>query len=240
MTQMKARFKQHILIMFILLVGVSQLTFAHHGPVHIKTQEVLDRYATKARKNLKPYFVKAKIQYPPKELVLVGIKDESTLELYARSHKDSRWTYIRAYPIKKQSGVLGPKLKRWDGQVPEGIYRITFLNPNSLYHLSLRVGYPNKFDRKMGAADGRKQLGEDIMIHGDQVSIGCLAMGDDAIEEIFTLVADTGMQNTTVILTPVDFRRKTVSDIPNYSKLPNWIDQLYNQIRTKLKTLPPT
>ena len=80
------------------------------------------------------------------------------------------------------SGRLGPKLKEGDRQVPEGLYRVESLNPNSRYHLSLRVNYPNEQDKSYGRLDGRNNLGTDIMIHGKDCSIGCLAMGDPSCD----------------------------------------------------------
>ena len=76
-------------------------------------------------------------------------------------------------PVLGMSGKLGPKLGEGDRQVPEGIHRVESLNPNSLYHLALRVGYPNEEDRKHAAQEGRTNLGSDIMIHGKNSSIGC-------------------------------------------------------------------
>jgi hypothetical protein len=55
------------------------------------------------------------------------------------------------------------------------VYRIEHLNPMSSYHLSMKVSYPNAFDRRMAARDRRTNLGGDIFIHGKSVSIGCVA-----------------------------------------------------------------
>lgn len=87
------------------------------------------------------------------------------------------------------SGGPGPKLREGDLQVPEGVYRLTAFNPNSSYHLSLRVDYPNAEDRAaedraVARSDRRTSLGGDIFIHGKAVSIGCLAIGDPGIEEL--------------------------------------------------------
>src|SRR5207244_3968581 len=118
--------------------------------------------------------------YPPAELALLAFKQERLLEVYATDKKMGGFKFVQAYPILGASGELGPKLREGDGQVPEGLYAINFLNPNSLYHLSLRVSYPNDFDRAQAKRDGRQKLGGDIMIHGSFASIGCLAMGDEA------------------------------------------------------------
>jgi murein L,D-transpeptidase YafK len=98
--------------------------------------------------------------------------------------------------------VLGPKLREGDRQVPEGVYRIASLNPNSRFHLSMEVNYPNDFDRAMAAKDGRVNLGGQIFIHGGTASIGCLAMGDAVIERLFVLVARVGRENVRVVIAP--------------------------------------
>ena len=117
-------------------------------------------------------------------------------------------------------------------QVPEGLYRIESLNPNSTYHLALRVNYPNQFDKARGKLDAREDLGCDIMIHGKDCSIGCLAMGDKAAEDLFILAAKAGIRNVSVILTPVDFR---VRELPgNMPPVPDWTPELYQQVETEL------
>ena len=80
--------------------------------------------------------------------------------------------------------MLGPKLREGDRQVPEGVYTIANMNPNSISHLSLALSYPNDFDRARAAEDGRADntLGGSIMIHGGSGSIGCMAVGDEAAE----------------------------------------------------------
>lgn len=111
------------------------------------------------------------------------IKEEEVLELWLKEGKT--WESVKQYPILAMSGELGPKQKVGDEQTPEGFYRVVVggLNPWSSYHLSFNIGYPNRYDRELG------RTGSHIMIHGDAVSIGCFAMGDEAIEEIYTLVA---------------------------------------------------
>jgi murein L,D-transpeptidase YafK len=94
---------------------------------------------------------------------------------------------LKTFPILAQSGNPGPKHQEGDLQVPEGVYRIAVFNPESRFHLSLGLNYPNEADR--ARVDSRKP-GGDIYIHGSAVSIGCLAMGDEAIEQIFLLAYD--------------------------------------------------
>lgn len=91
---------------------------------------------------------------------------------------------FRSWPVCSVSGSLGPKLKEGDGQAPEGFYRVkpAQMNPSSSYHLSFNLGYPNAFDR------ANKRTGSFLMVHGSCVSIGCFAMTDAGIEEIWTLM----------------------------------------------------
>lgn len=204
-------------------------------------QSVSDRvqqYGKDVASRLKPDFEKAGVSYPPADVAYVAFKDTKILEVYARSVTSGPWRYIRTYPILRASGTLGPKLKEGDRQVPEGIYRSESLNPNSRYHLAILVSYPNAFDLKMAAAEGRSRLGGDIMIHGSSVSIGCLAMGNTAAEDLFVLVAHARGSPTKIIISPTDFRRN-----PNYVPVsgPPWLESLYKDLRRELQpfTLPP-
>lgn len=194
-------------------------------------KDVLRRYGPAADKRLRPRFQRAGVAYPPKRIALLGFKAEKRLELWAES--GGRWVLVHGYPVLAASGRAGPKLREGDRQVPEGIYRIEGLNPNSSYHLSMRLNYPNAFDLKHARAEGRTQPGSDIFLHGKAVSIGCLAMGDDAIEELFCLVARIGRANVTVILAPNDLRSgKPVTDLKT---APAWVPGLYQQIRKALQ-----
>ena len=110
-------------------------------------------------------------------------KDEAILEMFVRNRATGKYQLFRTYPIAAASGTLGPKLAEGDGQVPEGFYYVppAAMNPASQYHLSFNIGYPNAYDR------AHQRTGSAIMVHGNRVSIGCLAMTDAKIEEIYTL-----------------------------------------------------
>ena len=193
------------------------------------------QYGYRARNRLTPYFEQAGVEYPPKAIVLVGLKKERRLQLYAgSSYADLQ--FIRSYPVRGASGFLGPKLRAGDRQVPEGVYRVDAMNPNSSYHLSLRVNYPNAFDRRMARIEGRYNLGGNIFIHGKDRSAGCLAMGDSVAEELFVLVADNKTDLVRVILSPMDFRS---GKPPIYTPdMPAWTRTLYRQIKQELTKLP--
>jgi hypothetical protein len=193
----------------------------------------LAEFGAVARGRMQNGFSKAGVPYPPIRLTLLVLKEERRLEVYGGAPEKLR--FIHAYPILAASGVSGPKLREGDRQVPEGIYAIESLNPNSSYHVSLRLNYPNEFDRAQGKKDGRTNLGGDIMIHGKAVSIGCVALGDTAAEEIFTLAADTGLRNITVLCSPVDWRKPSA---PKETNGPAWTSELYAQIQTHVAALP--
>ena len=110
-------------------------------------------------------------------------KKEEVLEVWLQKD-NGEYALFLDYPICIYSGELGPKTREGDKQSPEGFYAVgrEALNPNSQYHLSFNLGYPNAYDRAHGYS------GSMLMVHGKCVSIGCYAMGDRQIEEIYTLV----------------------------------------------------
>lgn len=197
-------------------------------------EQRLAQYGPAARERLAPWFRQAGVDYPPAQVTLVGLKQERRLEVHA-ADKGGEWRFIRAYPILAASGNLGPKLKYGDCQVPEGLYEVESLNPNSRFHLSLRLSYPNEFDRTKAAQEKRTDLGGDIMIHGSNVSVGCLAMGDEAAEELFVLAAETKQRPVRVVLAPVDLRK---SKLARGLDLPPWTAELYRQVYQELERLP--
>ena len=135
------------------------------------------------------------------KLRILVFKNERRVEVHAPG-----WKTPREYTMTAFSGTLGPKLREGDGQIPEGVYGIEYLNPNSRFYLSLKVSYPNVSDRARAKADKRVNLGGDIMLHGKAVTIGCVPVGDDAIEDIFYLAYAVGIRNVSVIIAPYDMR----------------------------------
>ena len=135
------------------------------------------------------------------KLRILIFKNERRVEVHAPG-----WKTPREYSMTAFSGTLGPKLREGDRQIPEGVYGIEYLNPNSRFYLSLKVSYPNVSDRARAKADKRVNLGGDIMLHGKAVTIGCVPVGDDAIEDIFYLAYAVGIRNVSVIIAPYDMR----------------------------------
>ena len=145
--------------------------------------------------------------------VLIRIfKSTSLLEMWIEV--EGEYKHLKSYPICAYSGDLGPKLKEGDKQAPEGFYEVTkkSLNPNSKFYLSMNIGYPNRYDKE------HNRTGSFIMIHGDCVSVGCFAMGDDQIDEIYDLVEsalNSGQKSVQVQIYPF---RMTKKELQKHSK----------------------
>lgn len=164
-------------------------------------------------------------------LTLLCFKDERKIEVWV-AEKSAQKRLVREFPFTGFSGKLGPKLREGDRQIPEGIYKIEYLNPNSSYHLSMKINYPNDFDIEKGISDDRKKLGHDIFIHGKSATVGCIPIGDSNIEELFFMVAVTGVSNVQVIIAPYDMRKqKRDIEIPEIG----WEHELYSRIESSLK-----
>ncbi|GAT32093.1 hypothetical protein TSACC_2490 [Terrimicrobium sacchariphilum] len=172
---------------------------------------------------------RAGVAYPPERLIFIANKKERRIDLLVA--QEGRYRLVHSWPVLAASGGPGPKLREGDRQVPEGFYRFELLNPNSSFHLSLRVNYPNPEDIRRGAGEGitPAELGSDIMIHGGAVSIGCLAVGDPAVEEIFLLVARTGLDHAELLILP-DERLTVMDDRP-------WVNDLYARLRERMGEL---
>lgn len=195
----------------------------------------LAEFGTRSRARWRPWFQAAGVAYPPGHVLLAAFKREQRIDVYAGS---SPWdlALVRRVAMTAASGGPGPKLREGDRQVPEGFYDIDLLNPNSLYHVGLHVAYPNAFDERMAAVDRRRNLGGKIMIHGSDRSIGCIAVGDDAAEDLFTLAADSGLTHLSLLIAPRDFRR--TGERERLPGQPPWVDGLYADLEQRLMTLP--
>jgi murein L,D-transpeptidase YafK len=114
-------------------------------------------------------------------------KLEQELEVWVRHDDSEEYQLLKVFPICRSSGMIGPKRRQGDLQVPEGLYFIDRFNPSSSYHLSLGINYPNKSDWILADGD---DPGGDIFIHGNCVTIGCIPVTDELIEEIYILAVE--------------------------------------------------
>jgi murein L,D-transpeptidase YafK len=144
-------------------------------------------------------------------------KDEGVIELWMK--RDARFELFEVYPICRNSGALGPKQKAGDKQAPEGFYEVGAkqLNPNSKYHLALNMGYPNAYDKSWG------RTGDALMIHGACASIGCYALTNNNIEEVYALV-DAALANGQASIPIHAFPFRMTQDALIQRKNNKWID----------------
>ena len=174
-----------------------------------------------------------KIVWPPARLTLLAFKRERRMEVWG-ANATGAFALLKSYKILAASGGIGPKRREGDLQVPEGLYRLPELNPRSSYHLSIRVDYPNS-DDIAHAAVPRDEMGGDIYIHGSDVSIGCMALGNQAIEEVFLMAAMVPESSRRIIIAPYDFRRTQPPALPRSQ---GWVTELYKRITAELRAFP--
>ena len=157
-------------------------------------------------------------------ILFVAYKSEKKLNVYAKNKTTSTYTLLSSYDICASSGSIGPKRMQGDGQVPEGFYHIEKFNPNSSYYLSMGINYPNTSDRKKSTA---KDLGGDIFIHGECVTIGCMPMTNDKIKELYLLAVQAyqnGQQKIPVYIFPFQLTDSNFeSRIAQYNSQPELI-----------------
>lgn len=143
-------------------------------------------------------------------------RDKGVLEIWEQD-ENGRFALGQTFDICTWSGALGPKLREGDGQSPEGFYFIkpSSLNPNSTYHLSFNLGFPNSYDR------AHDRTGSFLMVHGDCVSIGCYAMTDEGIEEIYADVEAAFAGGQAFIRVHIFPFEMTEANIADYAGNPN-------------------
>jgi hypothetical protein len=221
---------------------------------------VLKEYESPVHQKLGKIFASENVPYPPKSMTWICLKAERQLMLFAKDDS-GKMRKVLSYPIIGASGKAGPKLQEGDMQVPEGFYQISGFRPNLIAHMGLDVNYPNATDRLHAKEEKRHHLGSDILIHGSRWSTGCLAMGNEPIEEMFVLAHDTGIKNISLIFAPCDLTKINVAKIrapsskaPSSSasslsslekdsdlespQQPKWLPGLYLEIRKALSNFP--
>jgi len=163
------------------------------------------------------------------QIYLRAFKTEKIMEVWAKNSSDSLFVKIKEFPICEISGSVGPKRRSGDLQSPEGFYHISDLNPYSKYYLSMEINYPNASDSIRGV---RGHLGNEIYIHGDCLSSGCLAMTDEQIKELFIYCVEaykSGQKQIDITIYPSRMNEKKYSELTrqygkNKDKISLWSD----------------
>lgn len=192
-------------ICILLLPFCFSLLTAFLMPDNFKTQQqqfsrVKTAYKEKG-KVVSELFSSKGIELSSANIFIRAFKEEGDLEVWGRAGGQGPFVLIKTYEICTKSGSLGPKRKQGDGQVPEGFYEIDRFNPSSNFYLSLGLNYPNKSDKVLGKGN----LGGDIFIHGNCVTIGCMPLTDDKIKEVYIMAVEAktaGQQNIPVHVFP--------------------------------------
>lgn len=175
--------------------------------------------ANRLEDSLKKQFEKQNLIWPPKAMYLRSFKYDRQLEIWVKSSTKGPYKLFKTYKVCQQSGAMGPKRIEGDYQVPEGFYYINEFNPNSNYHLSLGLNYPNASDRILS---DEKRPGSAIYIHGNCVSTGCIPITDAPIEELYFLasnVRNQGQEFIPVHVFPIKYSvKKSVEFLENSMK----------------------
>lgn len=177
--------------------AVAESEFAREQLRHSRVR----RAQLNARPKVNRLYYEKNIRHAGEVFVRV-FKRDRILEVWVRPMDQSRFQLLKTYAVCALAGKPGPKRRQGDEQVPEGFYSIDLFNPNSEYHLSMRINYPNARDRVVNRGGS---MGGDIYIHGDCVSAGCLAVTDNGIEELYWIALQAramGQSNIPVHIFP--------------------------------------
>lgn len=170
----------------LALITMSILQVASFKDTQLSHSRVKDAYRDKEAV-VKNYFKEKNLSYSNFNLFIRIFKKEKALEVWIKGKSATQYTLLHSYDICSSSGVLGPKRREGDLQVPEGIYSVNHFNPVSNFHLSLGVSYPNKSDKILS---DKLHPGGAIYIHGNCVTIGCVPITDDKIKELYVMAVE--------------------------------------------------
>ncbi|MBW8687676.1 L,D-transpeptidase family protein [Chitinophaga rhizophila] len=226
--------KQVVLAVLILL-GMGKVQ-AQQQQSFLDNQKMFPKVGAAFRdkeEQLKEEFKKKGLDYPAKYIFVRSFKLDSELEIWVKNKVTDTFRLFKSYRVCTLSGKMGPKRKEGDRQVPEGFYYINDFNPNSSYHLSLGINYPNFADKILSDP---KKPGGDIYIHGSCLTIGCIPLTDDFIEEVYILAVNaknSGQDFIPVHVFPVKFGNiRSLDYLGNFALKDNssekfWVDLKY-------------
>lgn len=174
------------MIKFLIISAMLLTTPPSFKDGQLKNARVKAAYELKEQ-TVKNYFTKKGLKYEGFQLFIRALKKEMKLEAWVKEKGKEEFQLLTTYDFCTTSGKLGPKRKEGDYQIPEGIYSINHFNPQSNFHLSLGINYPNASDQILS---DKKHPGSAIYIHGNCVTIGCIPITDDKINELYILAIE--------------------------------------------------
>lgn len=221
-------FSFRLLFTGILLIG-STLAFAQPSPSEMRknSSRVADAYK-RTEDTIIKQFAKQNLVWPPAEVYVRSFKYDRQLEVWVKGDEKEPFRLFKTYKVCMQSGTMGPKRLEGDYQVPEGFYYINEFNPNSAYHLSLGLNYPNASDMILS---DQSRPGNNIYIHGNCVSTGCIPISDVPMEELFIIAGaakEQGQEFIPVHVYPVRYNVKKSMDYLNETIKNNAYLQAFN------------
>jgi murein L,D-transpeptidase YafK len=169
-----------VLIVCLPYKSIAQSSFVESQKSSFRLAGVLNNKEDTLQKE----FQAKGLQWPAKYVYIRSFKYDAQLEVWVKNEPKDKYRLFKTYKVCMQSGTMGPKRLQGDYQVPEGFYYINEFNPHSNYHLSLRLNYPNVSDRILSDS---LRPGNAIYIHGSCVSVGCIPVTDNEIEEIYII-----------------------------------------------------
>lgn len=184
-----------------------------------KTFPRADESFRRKEDTLQKQFAAKKLQWPAKYIYIRSFKYDSQMEVWVKNDLKDPFKLFKTYKVCALAGTLGPKRMEGDYQVPEGFYYINEFNPKSNYYLSLGINYPNESDKILSDL---YRPGNSIYIHGSCVTVGCIPIMDQQIDELYTLAAyakSEGQDFIPVHIFPVRFNvPRSVKYLDNLAK----------------------
>jgi murein L,D-transpeptidase YafK len=197
------------------------------------TECLITDLSNKIQEDLRNKIISTDENFKIDSITIIAYKNQKLVELWFHQTEKKYPIKIKEYPFTAFSGDIGPKLKSGDMQIPEGVYGIEYLNPNSLFYLSMKMSYPNEIDKIIGKKMRISDMGDDIFIHGKNSSAGCIPIGDKAIEELFYCVGKIGASKVKIIISPYELKNL----LSNNSEILNnkVFSKKYKRIENELK-----
>ena len=212
------RYNRFYIIAVACLLSFTSALFAQDDAQTLKRNQFSSSRVTDAwskfNDSLSRQFRRKGVDYPPKDIFIRAFKSQNEMELWARNNDNSEYKLIKSMHICAISGALGPKRAEGDRQVPEGYYFIEEFNAQSEYHLSMLLNYPNYSDQ----AQGKSKLGGNIYIHGGCVTVGCMPMTNEGIQELYVACLNARLNGQEFIPVHVFPTRLTKSGMAYLSK----------------------
>ncbi len=204
-----------ILICFLATSAFAQAPSASFVDFQRSLQRPADALKSK-EDTLRKQFQAKGLEWPAKYIYIRSFKYDGQLEVWVKNERKEPYRLFKTYKVCAMAGTLGPKRMAGDYQVPEGFYYINEFNPSSNYHLSLGLNYPNQSDKVLSDS---LRPGGDIYIHGSCVTVGCIPLTDEYIDEVYILATyakAAGEDYIPVHIYPVRFNVKKSADYLAY------------------------